>query len=67
MTAGIDAIGPESPNIVVEPTVRGVYDEVITMYHDQRCALVEMYKFVLDETVRGVSIGSSQLRSQQIL
>ena len=54
--AGIDAIGPESPDTVFQPAARGVYDAVVAMYHDQGHIPIKMLGFASGETVSGVNV-----------
>ena len=53
---GIDAIGPESPDTVYVDAVRGEYDCVVSMYHDQEHIPIKLASFRGDGSVGGVNV-----------
>jgi len=52
---GIDAIGPEPPDTVFARGLRGAFDFVVAMYHDQGHIPVKLAGFVWDEGKGGWS------------
>ena len=54
--AGIDAVGPESPDTAFQPAAQGVYDAVVAMYHDQGHIPIKMLGFASGETISGVNV-----------
>jgi 4-hydroxythreonine-4-phosphate dehydrogenase len=54
--AGVDAVGPESPDTVYVRAADGDYDCVVSMYHDQGHIPVKMLGFSGGEAVSGVNV-----------
>ena len=54
--AGIDAVGPESPDTAFQPAAQGVYDAVVAMYHDQGHIPIKMLGFASGETISGANV-----------
>jgi 4-hydroxythreonine-4-phosphate dehydrogenase len=54
--AGIDAVGPESPDTVYVQAAAGDYDCVVSMYHDQGHIPIKMLGFSGGEAVSGVNV-----------
>lgn len=54
--AGVDAVGPESPDTVYVAAARGAYDCVVSMYHDQGHIPIKMLGFSGGEAVSGVNV-----------
>jgi 4-hydroxythreonine-4-phosphate dehydrogenase len=54
--AGIDAVGPESPDTVYVQAADGAYDCVVSMYHDQGHIPIKMLGFSGGEAVSGVNV-----------
>lgn len=53
---GIDVIGPEPPDTVYVDAVRGKYDCVVSMYHDQGHIPIKLAGFRGDGSVGGVNV-----------
>lgn len=53
---GIDAVGPESPDVVFKAAADGAYDCVVALYHDQGHIPIKMRSLTGDSTVNGVNI-----------
>ncbi len=54
--AGIDAVGPESPDTVYVQAADGAYDCVVSMYHDQGHIPIKMLGFSGGEAISGVNV-----------
>jgi len=54
--AGIDAIGPESPDTVYVRAASGEFDCVVSMYHDQGHIPIKMLGFAGGSAVSGVNV-----------
>jgi 4-hydroxythreonine-4-phosphate dehydrogenase len=54
--AGVDAVGPESPDTVYVHAADGAYDCVVSMYHDQGHIPIKMLGFSGGEAVSGVNV-----------
>jgi 4-hydroxythreonine-4-phosphate dehydrogenase len=54
--AGIDAVGPESPDTVYVRAARGEADCVVSMYHDEGHIPIKMLGFTEDGSVGGVNM-----------
>jgi 4-hydroxythreonine-4-phosphate dehydrogenase len=54
--AGIDAVGPESPDTVFQAAAGGAYDAVVAMYHDQGHIPIKMLGFASGSEVSGVNV-----------
>ncbi|WP_226011254.1 4-hydroxythreonine-4-phosphate dehydrogenase PdxA [Halomicrobium salinisoli] len=54
--AGIDAVGPESPDTVYVQAADGAYDCVVSMYHDQGHIPIKMLGFSGGTAVSGVNV-----------
>ncbi|GAD53248.1 4-hydroxythreonine-4-phosphate dehydrogenase [Halarchaeum acidiphilum MH1-52-1] len=54
--AGIDAVGPESPDTVYVRAARGEFDCVVSMYHDQGHIPIKMLGFAGGDAVSGVNV-----------
>jgi 4-hydroxythreonine-4-phosphate dehydrogenase len=53
---GIDAVGPVSPDTVYVKATGGVYDCVVSMYHDQGHIPIKMLGFESTDAVSGVNM-----------
>ncbi|WP_135305578.1 4-hydroxythreonine-4-phosphate dehydrogenase PdxA [Haloarcula amylovorans] len=54
--AGIDAVGPESPDAVFKAGAQGAHDCVVAMYHDQGHIPIKMLGLTSESTVSGVNV-----------
>ncbi len=54
--AGVDAVGPESPDTVYVQAADGAYDCVVSMYHDQGHIPIKMLGFSGGEAISGVNV-----------
>ncbi|GGJ01574.1 4-hydroxythreonine-4-phosphate dehydrogenase [Halobellus salinus] len=54
--AGIDAVGPESPDTVYVRAAQGEFDCVVSMYHDQGHIPIKMLGFNSGQAVSGVNV-----------
>lgn len=54
--AGIDAVGPESPDTVYVRAAQGEFDCVVSMYHDQGHIPIKMLGFSSGQAVSGVNV-----------